>query len=187
MASRKKSPPPPTPSLFYLLLLIFLMFIYFWERQSTSWGGTEREGDTESEAGSRLWAISTDPNTGLELTNCEITTWTEVRRLTDWATQAPQLMPTFMNSASTWYPGHPFGHLLLYLPVTLVVFWFIRQQQRVESRGLGHSPDNAAQKYHYREGRFLTLIIQIIAHLHTLECKCKNSLSYSLQDVTMRS
>ena len=40
-------------------------------------GGAER-GDTGSEAGSRLWAVSTEPNMGLELTNCEITTWAEV-------------------------------------------------------------------------------------------------------------
>ena len=34
----------------------FLMFVYFWdrERQSMNGGGAEREGDTESEAGSRL-------------------------------------------------------------------------------------------------------------------------------------
>ena len=33
-------------------------------------GEAEREGDTESEVGSRL----TEPNAGLELTNCEIMT-----------------------------------------------------------------------------------------------------------------
>ena len=44
------------------------------ERQSTSWGGAEREGDTESEAGSRLRAVSTDPDAGLKLTNREIMT-----------------------------------------------------------------------------------------------------------------
>ena len=37
-------------------------------------GGAEREGDTESEAGSRLWAISTEPDVGLELTNRGIMT-----------------------------------------------------------------------------------------------------------------
>ena len=37
-------------------------------------GGAEREGDTESEAGSRLRAISTEPDVGLQLTNCEIMT-----------------------------------------------------------------------------------------------------------------
>ena len=48
-----------------------------------SWGGAETEGGTESEAGSRLRAVSTEPDAGLELTNREITTWAEVGRLTD--------------------------------------------------------------------------------------------------------
>ena len=56
------------------------------ERQSMSEGGAERE--TESEAGSRLWAVSTEPDVGLEPTNWEIMTWAEVGRLIDWATQA---------------------------------------------------------------------------------------------------
>ena len=55
-------------------------------------GQREREkGDTESEGGSRLWAVSTEPPVGLELTDHEIMTWAEVGRLTDWATQAPLL------------------------------------------------------------------------------------------------
>ena len=37
-------------------------------------GGAEREGDTEFKAGSRLWAVSTEPNAGLEPTDCEIMT-----------------------------------------------------------------------------------------------------------------
>ena len=52
-------------------------------------GGAEREGDPESEAGSRLWAISPEPDAGLELADREIVTWAEVGRLIDWATQAP--------------------------------------------------------------------------------------------------
>ena len=51
---------------------------------------SEREGDTESEAGSRLRAVSTEPDAGLELTDCEIVTWAKVWCLTDWATQAPR-------------------------------------------------------------------------------------------------
>ena len=43
-------------------------------RQSASGGGAESEGDTESEAGSRLRAVSTEPDVGLELTNHEIMT-----------------------------------------------------------------------------------------------------------------
>ena len=37
------------------------------ERQSVSRGETEREGDTEPEAGSRLRAGSTEPDAGLVL------------------------------------------------------------------------------------------------------------------------
>ena len=46
-------------------------------------GGAGREGDTESEAGSRLRAVSTGPNAGLELTDREIVTRAEVGRFTD--------------------------------------------------------------------------------------------------------
>ena len=53
--------------------MFIYLFIYF-ERRSVSGGGTEREGDTESEAGSRLPAVSTEPDVGLELTHCEIMT-----------------------------------------------------------------------------------------------------------------
>ena len=49
-------------------------------------GGAEREGDRESEAGSRLWAVSTEPDAGLKPTDHEIMTWAEVGCLTDWAT-----------------------------------------------------------------------------------------------------
>ena len=45
--------------------------------------GREREGDTESEAGSRLQAVSTEPEVGLKLTKPEIMTQAEVRPLTD--------------------------------------------------------------------------------------------------------
>ena len=37
-------------------------------------GGGEGEADTESEAGSGLRAVSTQPDAGLELTNCETVT-----------------------------------------------------------------------------------------------------------------
>ena len=37
-----------------------------------SGGGAEREGDTESKADSRLQAVSTEPDAGLKLRNCEI-------------------------------------------------------------------------------------------------------------------
>ena len=37
-------------------------------------GGSERERDAESKAGSRLPAVSTEPDVRLELTDCEIMT-----------------------------------------------------------------------------------------------------------------
>ena len=74
-----RCPPPQllqclSPHQAYIFFNVFLMFIFERERQSVSRGGAEREGDTESEAGSRLHAVSTEPNEGLELTNHEITT-----------------------------------------------------------------------------------------------------------------
>ena len=44
------------------------MFIYLREkeRERMSGRGAEREGDTESETDSRLQAVSTEPNAGLE-------------------------------------------------------------------------------------------------------------------------
>ena len=65
------------------------VFIFETERDRAWTGEGQREGDTESETGSRLWAVSPEPDAGLELTDCEIMTWAEVGRLTDWATQAP--------------------------------------------------------------------------------------------------
>ena len=59
------------------------------ERERMSRGGAEREGDTESEVGSRLWAVSTESDAELKLTNCEVMTWAEAGSLTNWATQVP--------------------------------------------------------------------------------------------------
>ena len=59
------------------------------EWESMSGGGSERQGNTESEAGSRVRAVSTEPDAGLEPTNREIMTWAEVGCSTHWATQAP--------------------------------------------------------------------------------------------------
>ena len=75
-----------------MLKIFFSVYLFLRERerQTVSRGGAEREGDTESEAGSRLWPVSTEPDAGLKLTNWEITTQAEVGRLTDWTTQAPK-------------------------------------------------------------------------------------------------
>ena len=46
--------------------------VYFWERGRVGGRGREREGDAESEAGSRLRAVSIEPDAGLEPVNREI-------------------------------------------------------------------------------------------------------------------
>ena len=70
-------------------------------------GGAEREGDTESETGSRLWAISPESDSGLELPDREIVTWAEIGRATNWATQVPPnsvfLYLWFGTSLSVWF------------------------------------------------------------------------------------
>ena len=53
---------------------IFNVYLLLRERQSMSGGGAQREGDTESKEGSRLQAVSTEPDAGPELVNCEIMT-----------------------------------------------------------------------------------------------------------------
>ena len=53
------------------------------ETESMSGGGAERQGDKESEAGSRLRAVSTEPHAELELTDHEVMTRAEVRCSTD--------------------------------------------------------------------------------------------------------
>ena len=72
------------------------MFISFWERgretECKQGRSTERDGDTESEADSGLWAVSTQPNAGLELTSHEIMSWAKVGHSTDRATQAPLVL-----------------------------------------------------------------------------------------------
>ena len=65
----------------------FLTFIF--DEGGGGEGQTEREGDPESEAGSGFWAVSTEPDAGLELTDCESWTWPEVGGLTHCTTQAP--------------------------------------------------------------------------------------------------
>ena len=77
------------------------MFIF--ERQSVSGGGPEREGDTESKAGSRLWAASTEPDEGLKLTNSEIMTWAEVGRLLTEPPRRPKFVQLLQVIKDTLY------------------------------------------------------------------------------------
>ena len=69
---------------------VFLKNAYFREKEKEcEWGRREREGDAESTAGSRLRAVSTQPDVGPEPTNLEIMTWAEVSRPTNRATHVP--------------------------------------------------------------------------------------------------
>ena len=78
------------------------MFIFEREKDRVWVGkGRDREGDTKSEAGSRLWALSTEPNAGHEPTNCKIMTWAEVGCSIDWATQGPQRFLVLMLDLSS--------------------------------------------------------------------------------------
>ena len=74
-----------------------------------SGGGAESEGDTESEAGSRLWAVSTEPDAGLELTDREIMTWAEVGHPNGWATHVPLRSDTCCQ-ATLWRYHPPLFH-----------------------------------------------------------------------------
>ena len=58
----------------YLFYYFFFVYLFLRQRETEHERGRvrERKGDTESEAGSRLWAVSTEPDAGLELTNWEI-------------------------------------------------------------------------------------------------------------------
>ena len=75
--------------------IFFFFYIYFWE---TEWdkarvGEGQREEETQNpkQAPGSEQEVSTERDAGLEPTNCEIMTWAEVWRLTDWATQVPQI------------------------------------------------------------------------------------------------
>ena len=55
-----------------------MFYLFLRERQKVSSREAEREGDTASEAGSGLRAVSTEPDTGLEATSSEIMTRAKV-------------------------------------------------------------------------------------------------------------
>ena len=64
----------PVLGYIYFFLIFIHLFIFDGQREiEHKWGNGQR-GDTESEAGSRLRAVSTEPDAGLELTNHEIMT-----------------------------------------------------------------------------------------------------------------
>ena len=54
--------------------VFFSIFNFEREIETVQAGKEQREGDTESEAGSRLQAVSTEPDTGFKLVNSEVMT-----------------------------------------------------------------------------------------------------------------
>ena len=68
----------------FLFIYVFkCLFLFEREREKAPmWGRGRERGDTLSEAGSRLRAVSAEPHAGLEPTNREIVTGAEVGRST---------------------------------------------------------------------------------------------------------
>ena len=50
-------------------LFFFLLNVYFWERENERGSRVGAERETESEAGSRLWAVTIEPDMGLRPTD----------------------------------------------------------------------------------------------------------------------
>ena len=105
---------------FWMFLFYFWEWVCVWERDRDRERVRERAGGEagggqrfrESQTGSKLWAVSTEPDVGLELTNCKIMTWAEVGHLTDWATQASlkHAFITLAFSVTVWWDA-PFSSL----------------------------------------------------------------------------
>ena len=97
-------------SFFYNFFNIFkCLFLRDWERERAWTGGREESGEQRIWSG--FWAASREPDVGFKLTNHEIMAWTEVRCLTNWATQTP----LFYNSYACKY--HPFQNCTIFLIV----------------------------------------------------------------------
>ena len=87
-----------------VMYFIFLMFYLFFKREHEQ--GRDRERETESTAGSRLWAVTTESDAGCRLMNHKIRTWAEVGRLTNWVTQAPQWLSFQEKEEAVLGKGH---------------------------------------------------------------------------------
>ena len=99
---------PAPASLFFFNFFNIYLFLRDREKQSASEGGAERDTHTESKAGFRLWAVSTEPHVGPEPTNWEIMSWGKVRWLTNWLS----------------HPGAPGFCLLFGMSVFLLIWVF---------------------------------------------------------------
>ena len=89
---------------FLMAFFFFNVYLFLRERESVSGRGRERERErkTESEVGSRFWAVSTEPDAGLELKNWKIMSWAEVRCLIDQVTQVPLSWHSYFYDPFGW-------------------------------------------------------------------------------------
>ena len=129
-------------------------------------GGAEREGGTESEAGSGLRAVSPEPDAGLELTDREIVTWAEVGCSTDWATQAP-LIDSFIESISVFWASDMYGeqnrhHTCLILLMEEKIIWKNWKGGHFQVWGkwwdyTNHVPSNISGNLNHKQSSKVTL------------------------------
>ena len=82
-------------------------------------GGAEREGDTESKTGSRLRAISPEPDAGLELTDGEIVTWLK------------------SDAQPTAPPRRPLSEIIFKIFFFFNVYLFLGQRETEHEQGRG--------------------------------------------------
>ena len=113
-------------------------------------GDGDREGETESEAGSRLGAVSTEPHMGLKLMNREIMIRAEVGRLTNWATQAPPwCIVNGTNQIVEHYAAYNLNIYMVYIDTyvwkNLMFIYFERESKSESEHGKGRGREREGE------------------------------------------
>ena len=72
--------------------MFFNVYLFLRQRDTEHEWGRGRKRGRQNLKQTRLRAVSTEPDMGLELMNHEIMTWAKVGCLTDWAIQAPLII-----------------------------------------------------------------------------------------------
>ena len=101
----------------------FFLNVYFWERdrQHEQGRGTEREGDIEFEAGSRLWPVSTEPDVGSNPLWLDLSqSW----HLTNDPPRYPSNSCFNISNFIMYYTSHPLHVLLQDFPGFVVCLFF---------------------------------------------------------------
>lgn len=96
------SPLCNTPHCVYRSPGLLFYFIFGGESERVNGGEWQRERETHKQVPRP--ATSVEPKVGLDLRNCEIMAWTEIKsQTTDWAPQEP--WSTCLNSRNESFPG----------------------------------------------------------------------------------